>query len=79
MKLLKFIIFRILLAIRRVVSCITNLLAFLFFGVAVLMFLFDGFHAQQMSIGLLAAMLGIITIIINWLYDYLVFYFAPDD
>jgi hypothetical protein len=79
MKMLKYIVFRILLALRRVIFSITRLLAFLFFSAAILMFVFDGFHAKQVDIAITAALLGLITLIINWLYDYLLFYLAPDD
>lgn len=79
MKFVKIIIFRLLLAIRGMVLTASKLLALVFVIGAMGIIFMDEFKNVTVVVKIIAVMLGIFFTLINWLYDYFVFYFAPEN
>jgi hypothetical protein len=79
MKFIKIIMFRLLLTIRGIVLTASKLLALVFLMGAMGIIFMDEFKNVSVAVKIIAVMLGIFFTLINWLYDYLVFYFAPND
>jgi hypothetical protein len=68
-----------MLALRGIILSISKLLALLFFTGTVLIFFVNDFHTVPLAGKIMMVTFGIIFTLINWFYDYLIFYFTPDD
>ena len=79
MTLIKIIIFRLLLALRGIVLSLSKLLALLFITGFVAMISVSGLQATPLVGKIMALGLGIFFTLINLLYDYLIFYFEPEN
>ena len=79
MTFVKIIIFRLLLALRGIILSISKILALLFITGFILMISISELQAAPLVGKVMALGLGIIFTLINWLYDYLVFYFEPEN
>ena len=76
---IKRIIFHLLLAMRGIILGISKLFAFLFIIGFILMIIFVDFKTAPTMIKITILTLGILFTLINWLYDYVVFYFEHED
>jgi len=79
MRIIKRIIFHVLLALRGIVLGISRLFAILFFIGAFLIFFVHDFHNIPVIGKVMVATFAIIFTLINWFYDDLIFYFEPDN
>lgn len=80
MRIIKTIIFHLLLSLRQVVLTISRLMALLFFIGVLLVFFVSDFRAVTPVPGkILILTCTVIFTIINWFYDDLIFYFQPDN
>lgn len=79
MRLVKTIIFHLLLTFRGIIRFSSRLLALIsFIGFALILWTMD-YHDASMAVRITILMFGVIFMLINWLYDYLIFYFKPED
>jgi len=79
MKIIKRIIFQLLLGFRRLVLALSKLLAIVFLIGTLGVFLLQGLHNAPFIAKIMAPIFTIIFTLINWFYDDLIFYFKPDD
>lgn len=79
MRIIKFIIFRLLLALRGLILNLSKIFAIVFLiGTAGILFM-DEFKNVSVTGKIIAVMLVVFCTLVNWVYDYVIFYFAPDD
>lgn len=76
-KLLKMILFHLLLRFRGIIVGVSRLLAFGCIGVIIATFYIERFSALPFKVKFEIAMLGIAFTAIYWFYDYLIFYLRP--
>lgn len=79
MKFIKIIIFRLLLAARGIILIASGILALAFFLGSLGIIFMDEFKNIPVAGKIIAVILVVFFTLINWFYDYLVFYFAPDN
>lgn len=79
MPLIKTIIFHLLLAIRGIILTISKLFAFIFLLCFILMIIVNDLQAAPIIAKIMALKFGIFFTLLNWFYDNLIFYFAPED
>lgn len=79
MTLIKIIVFRLLLTMRGIILSISKLLALLFFTGAILLFFVNDFQTAPLPGKIITITFGIMFTLINSLYDYLIFYFTPEN
>lgn len=79
MTLIKIIIFRLLLTFRGIILSVSGLLAIVFFLGSTGIIFMDEFKNVPVGAKIIAVMLVVFCTLVNWLYDYLVLYFTPDN
>lgn len=79
MSFVKRIIFHLLLALRGIILAASKLLAFVFITCFILTLVVSDFHSTPMPAKIMSIVFGIFFILINWFYDYVIFYFQPEN
>lgn len=79
MTFIKIIIFRLLLALRGAALSISKLLGLLCITCFIIMISVSELQAMPLAGKIMALGFGIFFTLINWLYDYLIFYFEPEN
>jgi len=79
MTVIKTILFHLLMSLRGIILSISKLLAIAFFLAAILMIVIHTSHHMPLIAKITALTLGVFFTSINWFYDYLIFYFEPEN
>jgi len=77
--IVKIVIFHLLLTLRGIVLLLSKILALLFLASGVLLCIVNEAQVIPLIPKIMMLTLGILFTLINWLYDYLIFYFEPEN
>jgi len=77
MVIIKTLLFHILLSFRGLILAVSKFLSFVFLGGFLAATFITDLSAVPMTAKVSMASLGILFILLNWFYDYLIFYFKP--
>ncbi|OGT38473.1 MAG: hypothetical protein A3F11_05045 [Gammaproteobacteria bacterium RIFCSPHIGHO2_12_FULL_37_14] len=79
MTFIKTLIYHLLLSVRGIILITSKLLSLGFIVIGIVMFYLGDFQDAPLAAKILVIFFGIIFTLINWFYDYFIFYFAPKN
>ena len=79
MRIIKTIIFHLLLSTRGIIRLLSKLFAIMFIFMFISLFLISDFAGAPFAAKTISLVFSILFTTIYWFYDYLIFYFQPEN